>query len=456
MPDPEWKVLVGDCREVLRSLPAQSVHTVVTSPPYFGLRDYGTGDEQIGLEPSPDDFADALVAVFREVWRVLRDDGTVWLNLGDTYANRAQPRTNPASYRGDRAECTPPRPNVLGDGIKAKDLIGIPWMVAFALRADGWYLRSEVVWSKPNAMPESVTDRLTCSHEQVFLLAKSGDPQYWTHRAGAATRSRPAPDWRWVHRETGEESETLMLGDEWQRVNLWRSHDYFYDADAIREQATPEGIARESRARLTPYDAPGQTSNRRTTSNGEWLTAGRNKRSVWTIATQPYPGAHFATFPPKLIEPCILAGCPERCCPVCGAPWVRITERRGVRERGATTMLAGGKAEALMLTGARRDGLSTSNSHNGACAPEILTLGWVPTCDHGAGPIPGTVLDPFAGAYTAVLQAVRSRRSAIGIELSPEHAELGRERVELDVRLGHRPAQRGPVMPADQATLFDG
>lgn len=261
-----WQIIQGDCRDVLATLPAQSAHTCVTSPPYFGLRDYGHGQTQIGLEPTPDEFVTALVAVFREVRRVLRDDGTVWLNLGDTYAAQTGERTKgnggPAlvgtAQQGRSAVHRPRRPPV---GVKPKDLLGIPWLVAFALRADGWFLRSEIIWHKPNPMPESVTDRPTKSHEQVFLLSKS--PKY------------------------------------------------FYDADAIREDATPEGIAREGRARLTAYDAPGQPSNRRTTSDGEWLTEGRNRRSVWTVATQPYAGAHFATFPPKLVEPCILAGCPE-------------------------------------------------------------------------------------------------------------------------------------------------
>jgi DNA modification methylase len=183
-----WRIIEGDCRTVLAGLPERSVQTCVTSPPYFGLRDYGT-DGQIGLEPTPDEFVAALVAVFREVRRVLRDDGTVWLNLGDSYASGGPGGSSPAStltggggrYRDGSKQAAMheatagPRP--VAAGCKPKDLIGIPWMVAFALRADGWYLRSDIIWSKPNPMPESVTDRPTKSHEYLFLLSKG--PRYF-------------------------------------------------------------------------------------------------------------------------------------------------------------------------------------------------------------------------------------------------------------------------------------
>jgi DNA modification methylase len=258
-----WRILEGDCRDVLRSLDAGSVQTCVTSPPYFGLRDYGH-DGQIGLEPTPDEFVAALVGVFREVRRVLRDDGTVWLNLGDSYNNRA--RVRPSSHQpglnsmidsswssaAARAGC---RVSLRGGDLKEKDLLGIPWMTAFALRADGWYLRSDIIWAKPSPMPESVTDRPTKAHEYLFLLSKG--PRY------------------------------------------------FYDADAIRE----DGAGRLDFGRMT---SPARLDQGAPWKGGEKAEAdGRNKRSVWTVATQPYPGAHFATFPPKLIEPCILAGCPE-------------------------------------------------------------------------------------------------------------------------------------------------
>lgn len=230
-------ILVGDVREQLRTLPEASVHCVVTSPPYWGLRDYGV-EGQLGLEPTPEEHVTAMVEVFREVRRVLRDDGTAWVNYGDCYA--------------------PSLPN--GAGLKPKDLVGMPWRVAFGLQADGWYLRSDIIWAKPNPMPESVTDRPTKSHEYVFLLSKS--PRY------------------------------------------------FYDADAVREpdsgRASGNGFAgRQGGARQT------NVSGGRGREERHEPGSGRNLRDVWTVATHPFPGAHFATFPPDLIRPCIRAGCPE-------------------------------------------------------------------------------------------------------------------------------------------------
>ena len=259
-------ILIGDCRQVLESLPSESVQTCVTSPPYFGLRDYGT-DNQIGLEASPIEFVAQLVAVFREVRRVLKNDGTLWLNLGDSYAaqggahgDRDDNQTGVGAKRlhiegsGDKAPRRPPY------GVKPKDLIGIPWRVAFALQADGWYLRQDIIWHKPNPMPESVTDRCTKAHEYVFLLTKS---------------SR-----------------------------------YYYDAAAIAEPVTQSTIKRLTQPNIAQQmgsnRVPGKT-------NGNMKAVGsadgtRNKRSVWTIPTKPFRGAHFATFPPDLITPCILAG----------------------------------------------------------------------------------------------------------------------------------------------------
>lgn len=255
----------GDTRAVMAELEPESVHCVVTSPPYWGLRDYGEPG-QLGLEPTPEEYVENMVAVFREVRRVMRADGTVWLNLGDSYASH-----DPGGYREgeflnpggkDPVKQGPARNragNYRPSGLKPKDLIGIPWRVAFALQADGWYLRSDIIWSKPNPMPESVTDRPTKAHEYLFLLAKS------------------------------------------QR--------YYFDADAVREP--------HSREWASETVGPGYMTAQQGRNDGgkrqgtEQNTAGRNIRSVWTIATQPYPGAHFATFPPKLVEPCVKAGCPE-------------------------------------------------------------------------------------------------------------------------------------------------
>jgi DNA modification methylase len=224
---------LGDCREILPRLIAEGVRvqTCVTSPPYWGLRDYGV-EGQIGFESTPEEYAATMVKVFGLVRQMLADDGTLWLNLGDSYAG-----------------------GVVPTGLKPKDLIGIPWRVAFALQADGWYLRSDIIWHKPNPMPESVRDRPTKSHEYLFLLSKS--------------------------------------------------ERYFYDADAIAEESVSEG------PRLADDDEPTRHGTAGARASGVTrLGAGatRNRRTVWTVATQPYSGAHFATFPPELIEPCILAG----------------------------------------------------------------------------------------------------------------------------------------------------
>jgi len=252
-----WCVVEGDALASLRTLPDASVQCCVTSPPYWGLRDYGA-EGQIGQESTPEEYVARLVEVFRDVRRVLRDDGVLWLNLGDSYTSGGRNSRAPDSKdsKGGRENDTrPPTPS----GLKPKDLVGIPWMVAFALRADGWYLRSEVIWSKPNPMPESVTDRPTKAHEQVFLLTKG--PRY------------------------------------------------FYDADAVREHAistAPAGngfVGRQGGSKRVGTLSGGSGSAL------PWQPGDtRNARSVWTITPEPYAGAHFATMPPELARRCILAG----------------------------------------------------------------------------------------------------------------------------------------------------
>lgn len=262
-------IYIGDCLKILKALPDKSVNCCVTSPPYFGLRDYGHAD-QIGNESTPDKFVSRLVDVFAEVHRVLRDDGTLWLNLGDSYARGfcgGSPGTKSASNAGSY---TNRNLGKIPEGLKSKDLIGIPWRVAFALQSFGWYLRQDIIWAKPNPMPESVTDRCTKAHEYIFLLAKS--------------------------------------------------EKYFYDQDAILEpaqygeeharKATSWGTNRKhpNKFNVEKYAFTGENNTTRKMLDG---SHGRNKRSVWTVTTKPFSGAHFATFPEELIMPCILAGCPE-------------------------------------------------------------------------------------------------------------------------------------------------
>lgn len=281
------RILEGDCRKVLPTLAAGSIDCCVTSPPYFQLRDYGHPD-QIGMEPTPELFVEQLVGVFREVRRVLADHGTLWLNLGDSYASRPNGSTGKESsldgqftahteFRRAHAK----RSAGLPAGLKHKDLIGVPWMAAFALRADGWYLRQEIIWSKPNTMPESTTDRCTKSHEHVFLLSKSHRYHFDANAiAEEATTDPSSPRNRWDR-----------------------------DADDVPGQKPQKRVARSGNRERKPRPGPaGDPRNQM--GNVPWEGTTRNRRSVWSIATSRYTGAHFATMAPELAELCIRAGCP--------------------------------------------------------------------------------------------------------------------------------------------------
>lgn len=255
-------ILCGDAAEQLRTLDEESVHCCVTSPPYFNLRDYGSPG-QLGREADPVEYVEKLVGVFREVRRVLRPDGTLWLNIGDSYTSGGRKtRGFDPKLQVHAADQRPKTPQ----GMKPKDLIGIPWMAAFALRADGWYLRQDIIWHKPNAMPESVRDRCTKSHEYIFLLSKS--------------------------------------------------KRYYFDVDAIREPFTAPHRNGERRS-YRPGCASsfgldrGHMEQRGNFAGLPLNPGGRNKRDVWTVSTSSFKGAHFAVYPEKLVEPCILAGCPE-------------------------------------------------------------------------------------------------------------------------------------------------
>lgn len=292
----------GDCRETMRRWAAQGVRAqmCVTSPPYYGLRDYGH-EGQIGLEQTPEEYIAAMVEVFRCVRDVLADDGTLWLNIGDSYASRpngakASTYTNlhgdgAAKYRDQHAQRSAGTPA----GLKHKDLIGIPWMLAFALRADGWYLRQDIIWHKPNPMPESVTDRCTKAHEYLFLLSK-GPRYFFDHeaikeQAAASSLARWAQD---LEQQAGGQRVPGKTNGPMKAVGGQRSRRDSFRRDASkREQAIP---------------GQGNGTHRPDRDESTWDTAKRNRRSVWTVATRPYKGAHFATFPPALIEPCILAG----------------------------------------------------------------------------------------------------------------------------------------------------
>ncbi|AHC65156.1 site-specific DNA-methyltransferase [Pseudomonas aeruginosa] len=262
------EIRVGDCLDALRAMPDQSFHCCITSPPYFGLRDYGMAS-QIGLEQTPAEFVARLVEVFREVRRVLRDDGTLWVNMGDSYASIAggyAPEGSAGKHdivsRNTRGAVRRGHRRKPAEGLKQKDLMGIPWRLAFALQDDGWYLRQDIIWHKPNPMPESVRDRCTKAHEYVFMLTKS--------------------------------------------------RRYYYDHEAVKEDAVSEhpsgnGFKRDARESYKNLDGTARGNDE------QWTGVGgkRNRRSVWTVPTAGFKGAHFATFPPDLIRPCVLAGAPR-------------------------------------------------------------------------------------------------------------------------------------------------
>lgn len=380
--DPFCDIRIGDCLDYLRTLPSDSVHCCVTSPPYWGLRDYGV-DGQIGMEAIVQEYLAILVDVFREVRRVLRPDGTCWVNLGDAYANVGKSGLHvkgaSSTLRG-----TPNHAHMhsekIPDGLKPKDLMMLPSRIALAMQADGWWLRSEIVWAKGvsfcpsysgSVMPDSCTDRPTCSHEKVFLLAKSAK--------------------------------------------------YFYDAEAVREKAVS-----------VPHSPGNKRDNGRLTSSmghvqdpgRSWASSGtRNLRNVWTINPRPYKEAHFATFPEQLVEPCVKAGTSVAgCCPECGAPWERVVERRGglvaptdrqIQASGGA--LAGGTKKSTL------DGIPASRN----------TVGWRPTCSCGMDyTVPCVVLDPFMGSGTTGAVAIRQGRSFIGIELNPSYVDMALARIK--------------------------
>ena len=412
------QLINADARNI--PLADKSVQCVVTSPPYYGLRDYGTAkwdggdpecehieptgtilgkksdtfhgsntqeaheihykkvcgkcgavriDAQIGLEPTPDEYVDSMVAVMREVKRVLKDDGVLWLNVGDSYASNGGAQVE-QTVRGNKDYVNSGQLGESGigtsrkppTGLKPKDLIGIPWMLAFALRADGWYLRQDIIWHKPNPMPESVKDRCTKAHEYVFLLTKSAR--------------------------------------------------YYYDAEAVSEDTgRVGGMPRQ-------FGATKQDGTFRQDIGETFVDNGtRNKRSVWTINTQPTKEAHFATFPEKLVEPCILAGTSARGhCPKCGAVWERKTEKVDADVQNPRAFAKKGNKD-------RND--------TGDIYKEMITktIGWQPTCDCGLEPEPDTVFDPFMGSGTVARVAIRLGRNVIGTELNPEYIKIAQKRI---------------------------
>ncbi len=385
----------GDCREVLRELPDESVHCVVTSPPYWGLRSYlpeGHPDKEkeLGAEKTPDAYVANLVEVFREIRRVLRSDGTCWINLASTYAAQGGPQIDGTKQvKGSQTGAWNGKSRSAPSQFKSKDMIPIPWMVAMALQKDGWWLRQELIWAKGcsgtytggSVMPESVTDRFCKSHEYLFLLAKS--PRY------------------------------------------------FFDQEAVKEDSIYAGGNGNFNGGKKTGRNENPSGNEKRDADPYIVKATRNRRSVWTLSPQPQKFAHFATMPPKLVEPCILAGCPAKVCAACGAPWERVVEKPDMKDRPRRSEEA--KCQQTQYQGATSAGQKYQDWRN---ANPDKTLGFRPTCACDAGTQPGTVLDPFSGAGTTGLVALRLQRRYIGIELNPEYLELTRTRLAPELAQG--------------------
>jgi DNA modification methylase len=454
----EARVLCGDCLSAMRDFAPGSFQMVCTSPPYWGLRDYGTArweggsvecdhktgrfergglsekqassagsngdeaksicpkcgatrvDKQLGLErvhdclgwatgqPCGSCYVCHLVAVFREVKRVLRDDGVLFLNIGDSYASGKGTCYNPgggATSLGKERKDAGAHPLDRGNkselaenGLKPKDLCGIPWRVALALQADGWWLRSDVIWHKPNPMPESVTDRPTRSHEYIFMLTKSAR--------------------------------------------------YYFDNEAVKELNTPDMQRRASlghtRGPHGKLDSSRHDSDTLRGEDSKEITAnGRNLRSVWTITTKPCREAHFATFPPDIPERCIKAATSERgACPKCGKQWVRVVETTPGWSKPCPKTVAAHQARGG--TGIPVGHIGTAGSSR--IDPVTRTTGWRPGCECGLEPVPSSVLDVFGGAGTTAVAAVKLGRSATIVELNPAYCAIARARIEAATRQG--------------------
>lgn len=378
-------VYATDALSGAKLLEPQSVHCIVTSPPYWGLRSYLDKDDpkkalELGAEKTPGEYVEKLVEIFRVLRPVLRDDGTLWLNLGDSYARDGGDTTYSSSNTRQQAYMDRAAyPSGSGSkkrtaaGLKVKDLVGSPWLAAFALRADGWYLRRDIIWNKPNPMPESVTDRPTSSHEYVFLLSKK--PRY------------------------------------------------FFDNEAVREKYNPTTLSRNAYARNKVGKGIDENGASHTKGQDDGIMieanpSGRNIRSVWTIATRPFSGAHYACFPPDLVYPCVKAGTSEYgVCGECSAPWERVVERKAMEVRPGPS--AG-------LYGSR-----TTDGINGTMLEpaESKTVGWQPTCSHESETVPATVLDPFMGSGTTAYAARKLGRRSIGFDLDEKNIALIEERM---------------------------
>ena len=543
-------IRVGDALAVLKDMPDESVHCVVTSPPYWALRDYGVeptvhgGDSDcdhewgpmergkrkdmlpadetksrgrsgknesqdgaahnggrfcvkcgawlgtLGNEPDLDMHVAHLVEIFREVRRVLRPDGTLWLNYGDAYTSggRATYRSGASENKGHRVQDDQPRPRT-PTGLKPKDLMMMPARVAMALQDDGWFLRSEIIWHKPNPMPESCRDRPTSAHEKVFLLTKTA--RYFYDAQAVRTPMKDVSIARLSQAtfdqqkggpkdaKTGNRSHRRVLENLHKRQPAgWATSDSYQGQDArYADRRGQEGRKRGVPPRHAQYD-----SSDRATLDGVERNQGANLRNVWTIATAPFKGAHFATFPPALIEPCIKAGTSEHgVCPDCGAPWERVVEKsyanpgnrttngpRSVERRHETAGFSQ-RLETRSATTGFRPSCACYDERYRAEHPEPRRARkrrqrtawagrWKRVRARPGNPewptVPAVVLDPFGGAGTVGLVAERLGRDSILIEINPDYAEMARKRIEDDVPPSPTKRPAGPVCGPEDLPLF--
>jgi len=390
---PKATILQGDVLEQLKRLPSNSVHCCVTSPPYWGLRDYGV-DGQIGIEQTFSEWLDKMVEIFEEVRRILHPSGTCWVNMGDSYNSSMSRGSYGNQSKNGYSEHGSKKSQFAG--LHAKNLVGQPWRLAFAMQSAGWILRSDVVWHKPTAMPSSVTDRPTSAHEYIHLHAKKAR--------------------------------------------------YFFDMDAVRnkdKEVSPEKYAAAA-ASMKALEAERKESGSHWAGGGAHRTmnqsiqhpSGSALRDVWSIVSEPSAEGHFAAFPSQLPRLCILAGTSVKgCCPKCLEPWIPIIESNGVSQHG-------GKRKRADAPGAE---VSPSSVFRTGVINEKRVTGWSANCKCGAGePIPCTVLDPFLGSGTTAIVALRHQRNAIGIELNPDYVEMAYRRIRDDAPLFNEVDVYGP------------
>lgn len=493
------KIYNGDALSVLKTIKDKEIQTIITSPPYWGLREYeleqpliwggdsdcnhewetikgtkavGRDDEYyggkqysmsankpkqtfnsssckkcgcwygyLGLEPNPELYLDHLMTIIDELWRVLRDDGTFFLNIGDSYNSAPAGNTKPRDQGGDGAglfDYSPSKARVAHQdagrkqsktgkklkNIKTKSLCLIPQKLAIRCQEAGWIIRNEVVWHKPNPMPSSAKDRFTVAHEQIWFMTKSNKSTHWQHRDGKVVWKKPKPDYIWIHKDTNEEHPSPPSTEDkenWKRTNLWSGSDYYWDQDIVREPNHPDG-----RKVTTMTDRKRQGTNlawNRKTGERWPHPSGHNKRDVWTIPTQAFSDAHFAVFPEKLIEPCILAGSSHKACPHCRAPWVRVVEKKSFCNVKRGSSPSSSRA------------IGTPQQANVGYTSK--TLGFLPTCncknnDGSGGCI---VLDPFFGSGTVGVVCKQHDRHCKGIEPGRQYFDMSIKRINKGTKV---------------------